>query len=119
MVLAVCPFGEIGSLGNRHSSGNDSPQFGKTGRGAVAAGPSKDASRTFGRSYPPDASGRTLYNHVTTTIGFMSSPDRRVHFGLGHERAVKSIEISWPSGRVQILDDVRPDQVLIVVEPRE
>ena len=65
------------------------------------------------------ASGRTLYNHVTTTVGFMSSPDKRVHFGLGHERAVKSIEIAWPSGRIQILDDVRTDRVLTVIEPRE
>ena len=33
------------------------------------------------------ASGRTLYNHVTTSVGFLSSSDRRVHFGLGNERS--------------------------------
>ena len=29
------------------------------------------------------ASGRTLYNHVTTSVGLLSSSDPRVHFGLG------------------------------------
>jgi hypothetical protein len=62
-------------------------------------------------------SGRTLYNHVSATVGFMSSPDNRVHFGLGKKAAVKSVEITWPSGRTQVLYDVRPDQFLKVIEP--
>jgi len=49
------------------------------------------------------ASGRTLYNHVTTSVGFMSSSDKRVHFGLGTEKAIQSLEIRWPSGIVQTL----------------
>jgi hypothetical protein len=64
------------------------------------------------------ASGRTLYNHVTTSVGFMSSSDKRAHFGLGAETAIQSVEIRWPSGSVQTLSDVKADQVLRVVEPR-
>ncbi len=63
------------------------------------------------------ASGRRLYNHVTTSVGFMSSSDKRVHFGLGREAAIRSLEIRWPSGAVQRLEDVRPDQILQVTEP--
>ncbi len=63
--------------------------------------------------------GRTLYNHVTASVGFMSSSDRRVHFGLGQERTVKSVEIRWPSGVVQTLNDVPVDKVLKVEEPRK
>ena len=63
------------------------------------------------------ASGRTLYNHATTSVGFMSSSDRRVHFGLGRETAVRSLELRWPSGRVQTLADVAVDRVLVVEEP--
>jgi hypothetical protein len=62
-------------------------------------------------------SGRTLYNHVTTSVGFMSSSDKRVHFGLGAETAIRSVEIRWPSGSVQTLSDVKVDQILKVVEP--
>jgi enediyne biosynthesis protein E4 len=64
------------------------------------------------------ASGRTLYNHVTTSDGFMSSSDRRVHFGLGPETAIASLEIRWPSGVVQTLANVKCDQLLKVVEPK-
>jgi hypothetical protein len=62
-------------------------------------------------------SGRTLYNHVTVSVGFMSSSDRRVHFGLGSEKSAASIEIRWPSGTVQTLTNVAADQILKVEEP--
>jgi hypothetical protein len=63
------------------------------------------------------ASGRTLYNHVTTSVGFMSSSDKRVHFGLGAETEISSLEIKWPSGIVQTLKNVKADQILRVDEP--
>jgi len=63
------------------------------------------------------ASGRTLYNHVTTSAGFMSSSDKRVHFGLGTEKAIDSLEIRWPSGIVQTLKKVKADKILTVTEP--
>jgi len=64
------------------------------------------------------ASGRQLFNHVTTSVGFMSSSDRRVHFGLGRETGIRDLEVRWPSGTVQHLADVRADQMLLVEEPR-
>ncbi len=63
-------------------------------------------------------SGRRLYNHVTTSVGFMSSSDKRVHFGLGQEKAIKEIEIRWPSGVIQKLTGISIDQVLKVEEPQ-
>jgi hypothetical protein len=65
------------------------------------------------------ASGRTLYNHVTTSVGFMSSSDKRVPFGLGQETLAKSVEIRWPRGVVQVLENVAADQILKVEEPRQ
>jgi hypothetical protein len=62
-------------------------------------------------------SGRTLFNHVTASVGFMSSSDRRVHFGLNKEDRIKSIELRWPSGQVQVLHDIKADQILKVAEP--
>jgi len=64
------------------------------------------------------ASGRTLYNHVTVSVGFMSSSDRRVHFGLGSDKSAAAIELRWPSGAVQTLTNVAADQVLKVDEPQ-
>jgi hypothetical protein len=64
------------------------------------------------------ASGRVLHNHVTVSTGFMSSSDRRVHFGLGSESAAALVEIRWPSGATQTLRDVAADRILKVAEPR-
>jgi hypothetical protein len=64
-------------------------------------------------------SGRTLYNHVTQSVGLLSSSDPRVHFGLGTESKVASIEVGWPSGIVQTLTDVAADQILKIEEPQK
>ncbi len=63
-------------------------------------------------------SGRMLYNHVTTSVGFMSSSDRRAHFGLGDETKIDHVEIRWPSGIVQRLDHPAADRILKVDEPQ-
>jgi hypothetical protein len=62
-------------------------------------------------------SGRTLYNHLTTSVGFMSSSDKRVHFGLGKDDSIQMLEIQWPNGKTQRLTDVRVNQLLKVEEP--
>lgn len=63
------------------------------------------------------ADGLTQYNHVTTSTGYASSSDVRVHFGLGDAAAAKEIEIVWPSRIRQVLRDVRGDRVVRVTEP--
>lgn len=55
---------------------------------------------------------------VTTASSYLSSSDRRVHFGLGPETVARTVEIRWPSGTVQRLEHVRGDQILPVDEPR-
>lgn len=60
--------------------------------------------------------GSVQYNHVTTAGSYASSSDKRVHFGLGHDKFVKEIELRWPSGSVQILHNVKADQILKVTE---
>lgn len=62
-------------------------------------------------------SGRILYNHVTTSIGFMSSSDRRAHFGLGTETKLDSAEITWPSGILQRIEHPTIDHIVKVDEP--
>jgi len=57
------------------------------------------------------------YAMVTTTGSYLSSGDKRVHFGLGKQTQVSTIEIRWPSGFVQTLKDVRADQILQIDEP--
>ena len=55
---------------------------------------------------------------VSTAGSYLSSSDKRVHFGLGPETSVQKIEIRWPSGVVQTLRGVKADQIMAVDEPR-
>ncbi len=53
---------------------------------------------------------------VSTAGSYLSSSDKRVHFGLGGEKTVQSIEIRWPSGMVQTIGNVAGDQILQIDE---
>jgi hypothetical protein len=54
---------------------------------------------------------------VSTASSYLSSSDKRVHFGLGKEKIAPKIEIRWPSGIRQTIKDVPADQVLEINEP--
>jgi len=62
------------------------------------------------------ADGSMQYNHVTTSTGYASSSDPRVHFGMGASRTAKEIQILWPSGRKQVLRDVVVDRLMEIKE---
>ena len=59
----------------------------------------------------------TQFATVSTTGSYLSSNDKRAHFGLGSDAAARSIEIRWPCGTVQTLTNVREDRMLVVDEP--
>ena len=61
-------------------------------------------------------SGLVQYNHVTTAGSYASSSDPRAHFGLGADTTIKEIELRWPSGTVQVLRNIKADQILKVTE---
>ena len=61
-------------------------------------------------------SGLVQYNEVTTAGSYASSSDKRAHFGLGRDSLVKEIELRWPSGTLQVLRNVKADQILKVTE---
>jgi hypothetical protein len=54
---------------------------------------------------------------VSTASSYLSSSDKRLHFGLGKEMAISLIEIRWPSGILQQIKGVKADQILVLDEP--
>ncbi len=60
--------------------------------------------------------GRDLYNVATTAVGFASSSERLVRFGLGANRGVVKIEICWPGGRRQQIANVAGDRIIDIAE---
>jgi hypothetical protein len=62
-------------------------------------------------------SGRVLYNHVSVSVGFISSSDKRVFFGLGSEKQIASLEIRWPRGALQQITNLAVDRLVKIEEP--
>jgi enediyne biosynthesis protein E4 len=60
--------------------------------------------------------GQTRF--ATTSGSYLSASDKRLHFGLGAADTAK-VEVDWPSGTRQTLNDVHADQFLDVVEPEK
>ena len=63
------------------------------------------------------ADGSLQYNHVTTSVGYASSSDARVHFGLGASASAREIQIVWPSGIRQTLRNVAANRIVRITEP--
>ena len=53
---------------------------------------------------------------VRTSYGYLSSNDVRVLIGLGGYPKVDRLEIRWPSGTVQVMEDVAADRQVTIVE---
>ncbi len=56
------------------------------------------------------------YNEATTAVGYNSSSDKRMYFGLGNATVVDRIELAWPTGVKQVLTSVPADQILTIIE---
>jgi hypothetical protein len=60
--------------------------------------------------------GRTLTRHCHADGSYLSSSDKSVHFGLGKATLIDRLTVTWPSGHVDTLTDLAPDQVITVRE---
>ena len=89
---------------------NESPRRGKflivdlKGRGA-----NTDA---IGARLVATVGGRRIVRSIDGGGSYLSSHDRRVHFGLGPADRVEKLEVRWPSGRVESKADLPADAVI-------
>jgi hypothetical protein len=58
--------------------------------------------------------GQTRF--ATSAGSYLCANDKRLHFGLGSSEKA-TVEVLWPSGTKQTINDVRADQFLSVREP--
>jgi hypothetical protein len=71
----------------------------------------------FGAGITLTTGSKAQYAEARCPVGFLGQSDRRVHLGLGPAGTIDKIEIKWPSGTVQTLQNVAADQILKVKEP--
>jgi hypothetical protein len=63
-----------------------------------------------------DSNGRKQIFDVSTSSSYLSANDPRIIVGLGEAAAVKSIEVSWPSGRTQTITDPKLQRYVSIKE---
>jgi hypothetical protein len=61
--------------------------------------------------------GKVQTDQKKSTSGYLSQNDPRMHFGLAKNTLIDKIEIKWPSGKLQILENIKVNQILTVKEP--
>jgi len=62
------------------------------------------------------AGGRTLLSFVNGGNGFGAQSTSRIHFGLGASRAIDRVEIRWPSGLKQVVENLSADRIYKIQE---
>ncbi len=55
-------------------------------------------------------------DEVRSGGGYFSQNDLRVHFGIGKAQKIDVLELHWPSGLVETLKDIQPNQLIYVKE---
>ncbi len=66
-----------------------------------------------------EAEGRVLVRQAKRGYGYLSANDGRVLFGLGERAQVDRIEVRWPSGQVQVVEDPPLRRYLVLREGEE
>ena len=61
--------------------------------------------------------GGAQYWTVSTAGSYLSSNDKRAHFGLGAAEVVNEIQVRWPSGIIQTMENVQADRLVRIEEP--
>jgi hypothetical protein len=55
-------------------------------------------------------------DEVRSGGSYLSQSDTRLHFGLGNEKKVDRIEIRWPSGATETLQNLSADRLYVIME---
>jgi len=57
-------------------------------------------------------------NEVRAGGSYLSQNDPRLHFGLGQQSRMAKVEVRWPSGSTEVLNDLPADFIYTIVEGR-
>jgi hypothetical protein len=84
--------------------------------GLSLAGSKSNRNGIGARITVTDNAGKKQIFDANTSGSYLSSNDPRVVVGLGSASSVRKVEISWPSGIVQVISEPQLDRYLIVNE---
>jgi hypothetical protein len=62
------------------------------------------------------AGGITQFDEVRGGGSYLSQNDLRLHFGLGSATKIDSLEVRWPTGKMETFKDVAADKIYAITE---
>jgi len=65
---------------------------------------------------PGETKPHSQIDEVRSGGGYFAQNDLRIHFGLGKADKVQLLEIRWPSGQLDALKDLKPNQLIYAKE---
>ena len=86
--------------------------------GIALSGTKSNRSGIGARVTVTDVMGKKQIFDVGSAGSYLSSNDPRIVVGLGNAKGVRSIEVRWPSGKVQAIPAPAIDRYLQISEPR-
>lgn len=93
---------------------NDSPQ----GNRLIVALHGRASNRSgVGATVRIDTQVGTQVRQLVLARGYLSTSEPVLHFGLGEETMVRRLTVSWPSGHVQVFENVAGDRRISITEP--
>jgi len=95
-------------LRNQGGAGNNWLAIQAKGRRSNAFG--------LGARVTVETSEGSQVREINNVASYLSANDVRLHLGLGRAAAAKRIEIVWPGGARQVLDNVKANQMLVIEE---
>lgn len=94
---------------NSKNNGKDSVNFLRIG----FIGPSLNREGLGAKVYLRNK-GKLQYQYFTPFRGFLSSMEPYLHFGLGSNSIIDSLEIIWPDGNAQLIQQVKSNQIIML-----
>jgi enediyne biosynthesis protein E4 len=64
------------------------------------------------------AGGATQIREIKAGSGYLGESDLRVHFGIGRAASITRIDVRWPSGETENLQNIAANQILTITEGR-
>jgi hypothetical protein len=83
---------------------------------AFALASQKSNRMAIGARLKVVAGGMTQTEEIHSGGSYLSQSDTRVHFGLGKATSIDSLEIRWPSGRMETFKALSADRFYSVLE---
>jgi hypothetical protein len=65
------------------------------------------------------ANGVVQIAQKKSATGYLSQSDPRMHFGVGRATVVELIEVTWPSGKMQKLEDIEAGRMITITEGQD